>query len=271
MDLLQAAKLECCEAGSRAKDKTDILRQLARLTCRAASFEHIDPESIYAALSEREAKGSTGFGGGIAIPHCAMEQAKDFVVAIATVKKGIDFAALDKKKVKIFVSIVGPAEDRTSHLQLLAQVSRILKEQAIRDTLLNADTNIGLYEELVRHTETKGPDLEQEGRAKLMFMVVKDEALMDDLAGIFVEYGIEEVTIMQSQQMENLLSRVPLFLGFFDFTGESSHANRVVMAKIDENRIGAVVKAVEDIVGDLDFHTGVSIQVIDLFYSKGAF
>ena len=255
MDLLQAAKLECCEAGSRAKHKTDILRQLARLTCRAASFEHIDPESIYAALSEREAKGSTGFGGGIAIPHCAMEQAKDFVVAIATVKKGIDFAALDKKKVKIFVSIVGPAEDRTSHLQLLAQVSRILKEQAIRD--------------MEERQAKQGMALE--GRAKLMFMVVKDEALMDDLAGIFVEYGIEEVTIMQSQQMENLLSRVPLFLGFFDFTGESSHANRVVMAKIDENRIGAVVKAVEDIVGDLDFHTGVSIQVIDLFYSKGAF
>ena len=56
MDLLRAVKLECCEAGSRAKDKTDILRQLARLTCRAASFEHIDPESIYTALSEREAK-----------------------------------------------------------------------------------------------------------------------------------------------------------------------------------------------------------------------
>ena len=91
------------------------------------------------------------------------------------------------------------------------------------------------------------------------------------LAGIFVEYGIEEVTIIQSQQMENLLSRVPLFLGFFNFTGESSRVNRIVLAKIDETRLGAVVKAIEDVVGDLDFHAGLNIQVIDLFYSKGAF
>jgi len=39
--------------------------------------------------------------------------------------------------------------------------------------------------------------------------------------------------------------------------------------KIDEPRIGAVVKAIEDIVGDLDYYSGLSIQVIELFFSKG--
>jgi hypothetical protein len=41
------------------------------------------------------------------------------------------------------------------------------------------------------------------------------------------------------------------------------------MAKIDEARIGAVVKALEDIVGDLDYFAGLSIQVIDLSFTKG--
>ncbi len=102
-----------------------------------------------------------------------------------------------------------------------------------------------------------------------MLMVVRDPDIMDDLAGIFVEYGIQEVTILDSQRMESVLSTVPLFLGFFDFTSDRSRFNKVIMAKIDETRIGAVVKAIEDIVGDLDYYSGLSIQVIELYFSKG--
>ena len=82
MDLIQAIKLECCEADSRARNKEEILLELARLTTRAEVMEKIDPQDIYKALKEREEKGSTGFGGGIAIPHSALEGATDFVVAI---------------------------------------------------------------------------------------------------------------------------------------------------------------------------------------------
>ena len=268
MDLIQAIKLECCEADSRARNKDEILLELARLTMRAEAMDKIDPQEIYNALKEREEKGSTGFGGGIAIPHCAIDQASDFVVAIAICKRGIDFDAMDKKRVRIFVSIVGPKEDRTSHLQLLAQISRILKEPNVKETIVKAATKINLYEEFLSYARVEEPELKK-GQAKLMVMVVRDPDIMDDLAGIFVEYGIQEVTILDAQRMENILSTVPLFLGFFDFTSDRSRFNKVIMAKIDEARIGAVVKAIEDIVGDLNYFAGLSIQVIDLFFSKG--
>ena len=268
MDLIQAVKLECCEADSRARNKEEILLELARLTTRAEVMEKIDPQEIYEALKEREEKGSTGFGGGVAIPHCALEGATDFVVAIAIHKRGIDFEAMDKKRVRIFVSIVGPTEDRTSHLQLLAQISRILKEPNVKETIAKAATKINLYEEFLSNARLEEPELKK-GKAKLMLMVVRDPDIMDDLAGIFVEYGIQEVTILDAQRMENILSTVPLFLGFFDFTSDRSHFNKVIMAKIDETRIGAVVKAIEDIVGDLDYYSGLSIQVIELYFSKG--
>jgi PTS system nitrogen regulatory IIA component len=270
MDLIQALKLECCEVDSPANGKEEMLRELARLSTRTASLEGVDSQRIFDALAGREEKGSTGFGNGIAIPHCALEEAREFVVSIAISRRGIDFEALDKKRVRIFVCIVGPAEDRTSHLKLLAQISRILKEAETREILLKTKTKINLYEEFLASARLEEPT-RAKGQEKLMFLTIRDADIMDDLAGIFVEYGIQDVTIMESQKMENILSHVPLFLGFFDFTSDRSRFNKVVMAKIDESRIGAIVKAIEDVVGDLNYHSGLSIQVIDLFFSKGQF
>ena len=43
------------------------------------------------------------------------------------------------------------------------------------------------------------------------------------------------------------------------------------MAKLAETRLGALVKAIEDILGDLDYYSGLSVQVTHLFFSKGQF
>ena len=49
MDLIQAIRLECCEADSRARNKEEILLELARLTTRARVMDKIDPKDIYEA------------------------------------------------------------------------------------------------------------------------------------------------------------------------------------------------------------------------------
>jgi mannitol/fructose-specific phosphotransferase system IIA component (Ntr-type) len=55
----------------RASDKTRFLRELAR---RAAASLNLAPERIVAEILKREELGSTGTGGGVAIPHARIQE-----------------------------------------------------------------------------------------------------------------------------------------------------------------------------------------------------
>lgn len=269
MDLSKIVKLECCDSDFNAKDKNEALLKLASLLKKNDELEEIPTEQIYDLLKEREEMGSTGFGKGIAIPHNRIEGLKNFIIGIAISPRGINFDTLDKKKAKIFVTIVGPPEDRSGHLKLLARVSLILKETNVINNLLKAKTKIGLYEEFLRNIENGTTDVLKKGNDKLMIFIVKDEYIMEDITEVFLEFGIEESTIIETQQMENLLSKVPLFMGFFNFTGDKNPFSKIVLLKINQGYINAVIKGIEDIFGDLDTFSGLSIMVLDLFAYKG--
>jgi len=269
MELIDVVKLECCEHNFSAKNKDDALIQLGKLIQSYDKLKAINLDIIVNALKEREAKGSTGFGHGIAIPHCSIDEIDEFIVAIAISKKGIDFDSSDKKKVRVFVTIVGPSSDRNGHLKLLAQVSRILRDPIGKEGLLKATTKVGLYEQCIRQTSSGIKELTKKGDEKLLLMIVKDDEIMQDISELFLEYGIEMATIIETQQMENLLSKVPLFMGFFNFTGERNPYSKIILTKITKNYINAIVKGLEDLFGDLDNYSGISLMVIDLFYSKG--
>jgi PTS system nitrogen regulatory IIA component len=59
-------------------------------------------------LQQRERIGTTGFGGGIAIPHCSLDDIEEFVVGLLIVSDGVDFESLDGKKTTTFFFIIGP-------------------------------------------------------------------------------------------------------------------------------------------------------------------
>ena len=226
-------------------------------------------EDIYAALQQREQLGSTGFGKYIAIPHCQLKNLDNFLISIAISKKGIDFDSLDNKKTKIFVTIVGPEADRNGHLKLLATISQILKEPGIIENLLKEKSKIGLYEEFIRNSNPDTDTTEMNGDEKLMLIIVKDDEVIQDITEVFLEYGIQDSTIIDTQQMDNLLSKVPLFMGFFNFSGGKDPYSKLILLKIDSKFLNAIVKSLEDIFGDLNTYSGMSIMVLDLFFSKG--
>ncbi len=269
MNLADIVKLECCEIDFRATDKNDALTNLAALLKRSRELRNIDQKTIYDALKAREDIGSTGFSKGIAIPHCQLEGIRNFIISIAICKKGVNYDSLDNKKTRIFVTIIGPAGAKSDHLKLLAATSHVLKEPDVIDNLLHTSTKIALYEEFLRNSENNIKKAVKKGNEKLIIMIVKDDNIMQDITETFVEYGIEESTIIETQQMENLLSKVPLFLGFFNFTGDKNPHSKLVLVKIPKDHINAVIKGLEDIFGDLDSFSGLSLMVLDLFMSKG--
>jgi PTS system nitrogen regulatory IIA component len=97
-----------------------------------------DKEEVIAKAMEREAKGTTGVGKGVAIPHVKSNAVKKPAVAFGRSQAGIDYGSMDKKPSYLFFLITVPEDSHDQHLKLLAQLSRNLVHDDFRDKLLDA-------------------------------------------------------------------------------------------------------------------------------------
>ncbi len=134
MRLMDLVSAECIEPGLRAADKQSVLAALGALLAKVTP--NVTPAAITRVLEEREALASTGVGDEVAIPHGRMVGLDRVVAALAFSAKGVDFDAIDRRPVRIFVAILAPEKDNTGHLKALARFSRLLRDARVRDRLL---------------------------------------------------------------------------------------------------------------------------------------
>jgi len=135
-----------------ARTKDEALQQLAEQVASVAAG--LESTVILAVLKDREALGSTGIGGGIAIPHGKMAGLKDVLVLFARSSSGIEFAAVDGKPVYLIFLLLAPENAAGTHLKLLARISRMLKQSAFRDKLLAASDAGALYDLIKQEDES---------------------------------------------------------------------------------------------------------------------
>ncbi|MCX5711487.1 MAG: PTS sugar transporter subunit IIA [Candidatus Omnitrophica bacterium] len=120
----------------KTNNKPDLLEELVNFIAKAAKVKN--KKTLLKIVKERESLGSTGIGGGIALPHIKYKDAKKFVLAFARKKEGIDFKALDGEKTYLFFVLISPAEQVGSHLKILAEISRLVRDKFIVDQLKSA-------------------------------------------------------------------------------------------------------------------------------------
>lgn len=110
-----------------ADSKEALLASLAELAARATS---LPSPRILAALHDREALGTTGFGQGAAIPHARLAGLETVIAIVARLTQGVAWGALDGEPVDIAVLLLSPAGASADHLKALARVSRRLRDPA---------------------------------------------------------------------------------------------------------------------------------------------
>jgi nitrogen PTS system EIIA component len=99
-----------------------------------------DADDLTRRLVDRERIGSTGLGGGIAIPHCKVRELSEVVLAIGVSRVGIDFNAPDAAPVTLVFLVLSPADAPALHLQALARISRIIRLPGVAEGLRAAST-----------------------------------------------------------------------------------------------------------------------------------
>ncbi len=99
-----------------------------------------DVEGLKTAILEREDIMSTGVGLSIAVPHAKLASVKAFTIGLARSISGIDYDSLDGQSVRIIVAIAAPDSDQNTYLRVLAAVMHVLRNEASRKAILNADS-----------------------------------------------------------------------------------------------------------------------------------
>jgi PTS system fructose-specific IIA component len=101
-----------------------------------------DKSAYLESVLEREKKGSTGVGFGVAIPHGKSDGVIVPGLAFARLANPIDWNSLDGKPVEIVFLIGVPQKDTgNEHLKILVAISRKLIHQEFREKLLNVKTS----------------------------------------------------------------------------------------------------------------------------------
>lgn len=118
---------------------------LAELITPLADNDSIDKEQAVNVLIEREKLGTTGIGDGIAIPHGKLDSLEKVRVIVGRSMEGVEFEALDFKPCNIFFLVMAPEQVAGLHLRLLAQISRLLKDEAFRKAFLEAEDRDALW------------------------------------------------------------------------------------------------------------------------------
>ena len=104
----------------------------------------IDERKVVDRLSERERLGSTGFGGGVAIPHGKIDGLVQVVALFAQLAQPIDFAAVDDMPVDLVFMLLSPIDAGADHLKALAEVSRALRDKGFVAKLRGAASDDAL-------------------------------------------------------------------------------------------------------------------------------
>jgi mannitol/fructose-specific phosphotransferase system IIA component (Ntr-type) len=267
MDLSNILREECVRIGTDAGDKPSVLREIAKLAKEAPALAAVEEKDLLKALDEREELGSTGFGEGIAIPHCALDEVGEFVAGILTAPQGVDFDSLDGKKARLFVFIVGPSSERNDHIRVLATVSQVLRIPGAVKELLAEKNAVTVRESFLRYSRDE-VDTRAHAESCLFHVFVQSESKFYDILQIFTAMETCSVSVVEGKDAVSVLNRYPLFSSFWAENGKGF--NRVIMAVVRKPVANETIRQINDIAGGLGKEPGIMVSVQEIFFAGGA-
>ncbi|MSP20622.1 MAG: PTS IIA-like nitrogen-regulatory protein PtsN [Alphaproteobacteria bacterium] len=117
----------------------------AEMAARAAKVTHLDERQVFDVVLERERLGTTGIGGGIAIPHGKIPGLDRLYGFFARVETPVDFDAVDGEPVDLVFMLLAPEGAGADHLKALAKVSRVLRDRVMCEKLRGSRNADALY------------------------------------------------------------------------------------------------------------------------------
>lgn len=135
---------------TKLRTKEEIFNKIASLAAEQGLAK--SKRRVIKGLTKRENESTTGFTDGFAIPHTKDKTIKKAGIVILVNETGIEWASMDGKPAQFFISLLIPEkESGTTHLNLLAAVSKMLVHDDVRAELLQLDSVDKIYNHMQKY------------------------------------------------------------------------------------------------------------------------
>jgi PTS system nitrogen regulatory IIA component len=138
MHLSQLLNPQSVDVQLRSKTKREAIAELVALLEKSHGLS--SGGEILDRVLKREAMMSTGIGNGIAIPHGKARAVDRLVAACAVSRTGVEYDSVDGEPATLFILLVSPEDVGGPHVKVLANISRLLKDENVRESLKRAES-----------------------------------------------------------------------------------------------------------------------------------
>ena len=142
MSVSDILPIAAVDANMAVTNKKGLFQQLSTAASRLSG---VPAKEIVACLNAREKIGSTGFGGGAAIPHGKLDGLPHVFGYFARLAQPVDFQAIDGIPVDLVFLLLSPPDAGADHLKALAAVSRIFRDRQLVAKLRGARSKDALF------------------------------------------------------------------------------------------------------------------------------
>ncbi|MBE90018.1 MAG: PTS IIA-like nitrogen-regulatory protein PtsN [Rhodospirillaceae bacterium] len=149
MNLVELIKPETVFLDVAARSKKQVLEELSK---RAATETGLETRFLFDILVDRERLGPTGIGKGIAIPHAKITELKKIHSLFIRLEEPIDYEAPEEEPVDLLFVILAPENSESKYLKLLAQISRLLRDDHVCTKIRQANRSEKLCSVLTNTT-----------------------------------------------------------------------------------------------------------------------
>jgi mannitol/fructose-specific phosphotransferase system IIA component (Ntr-type) len=129
-----------------ASNRDEVIHELVDALVEAGALDESLRDPVIKQIVDREKKGSTGFGKGVAVPHVKHPKIEKMMATIGVSPRGVDFNALDKGSVYSVVLLLSPEDKPDEHLQAMENIFRNLQNETFRRFLRQATTKKDIQE-----------------------------------------------------------------------------------------------------------------------------
>ncbi|MCF7913291.1 MAG: PTS sugar transporter subunit IIA [Candidatus Cloacimonetes bacterium] len=264
MELTRVLSEKTIAVNRQFSSKEEVLQAISVLAKNSPILSEFSSEDIFWALSEREDLSSTGFGKGIAIPHCILD-CSEFVIGAITIPEGVDFDSIDNKPVRILVFIIAPENMRNMHIRYLSAFSGMLNHELNQTKLLAVKDEAGLRGIFLRHTELPESESSAAGWNQFTF-VIQSEEIMDRVLSLLTEVDDTNIAVTDAYSAGHFLYNKPLFSSLWG-TPMDNYC-KIVVATVPRKLANEILRRVHQLVNK-EFPEGLLVTMQELQYYAG--
>lgn len=140
MKLTDIVAQEAIVARINADTRDELVLELIDALISAGAVDASLRQDLLEKVIDRENKGSTGFGKGVAVPHVKDAGVKAMAAAVGISEPGVDFNALDKQPVYSVFLLLSPDDRPEEHLEAMEVIFKNLSQDKFRRFLRQAAT-----------------------------------------------------------------------------------------------------------------------------------